>query len=64
MIIIFIFSSISNLFGVVSIYPFLSVLSNFDTIYEISELAKNEDFNTISNENKDEENIDDFITEN
>ena len=27
-------------------------------------LAKNEDFNTISNENEDEENIDDFITEN
>ena len=30
----------------------------------ISELAKNEDFNTINNENGDEENIDDFITEN
>ena len=32
-------------------------------ITTISELAKNDDFNTINNENGDEENIDDFITE-
>ena len=39
-------------------------LEKKSAITTISELAKNEDFNTISNENEDEENIDDFITEN
>ena len=38
-------------------------LEKKSAITTISELAKNEDFNTISNENGDEENIDDFITE-
>jgi segregation and condensation protein B len=39
-------------------------LEKKSAITTISELAKNEDFNTINNENEDEENIDDFITEN
>ena len=39
-------------------------LEKKSAITTISELAKNEDFNTITNENEDEENIDDFITEN
>ena len=38
-------------------------LEKRSAITTISELVKNEDFNTISNENGDEENIDDFITE-
>ena len=38
-------------------------LEKKSAITTISELVKNEDFNTISNENGDEENIDDFITE-
>ena len=39
-------------------------LEKKSAITTISEMAKNEDFNTISYENEDEENIDDFITEN
>ena len=39
-------------------------LEKTSAITTISELSKNEDFNTISNENGDEENIDDFINEN
>jgi len=39
-------------------------LEKTSAITTISELSKNEDFNNISNENGDEENIDDFITEN
>ena len=39
-------------------------LEKKSAITTISELAKNEDFNTNNNENGDEENIDDFITEN
>ena len=39
-------------------------LEKKSAITTINELAKNEDFNTINNENEDEENIDDFITEN
>ena len=39
-------------------------LQKKSAITTISELAKNVDFNTINNENEDEENIDDFITEN
>ena len=38
-------------------------LEKKSAITTISELAKNEDLNTINNENGDEENIDDFITE-
>ena len=38
-------------------------LEKKSAITTISELAKNDDFNTINNENGDEENIDDFITE-
>ena len=38
-------------------------LEKKSAITAISELAKNDDFNTINNENGDEENIDDFITE-
>ena len=39
-------------------------LEKKSAITTISELVKNEDLNTISDENGDEENIDDFITEN
>ena len=39
-------------------------LEKKSAITTISELAKNDDFNTIHNENEDEENIDDFITDN
>ena len=38
-------------------------LEKKSAITTISELAKNEDFNTINNENGEEENIDDFINE-
>ena len=38
-------------------------LEKKSAITTISELAKNEDFNTINNEIENEENIDDFITE-
>ncbi len=39
-------------------------LEKKSAITTISELAKNENFNTFSNENEDEENIDDLIGEN